>query len=730
MKKLCHIVLLLLLAGGAACAQTAPSTNMGRDFWMMFLPNTGGTHQLPDDTCSLIAVGPTDATVTVESQDHTATFHLNGGGKAVHVCGSNEEVRGRAYHVTASADIALFARNAIFVSHEVAMIVPTRCLGTEYIAQSATAAQGDTEMLGFLATEDSTVITIDFHNWLGNRQVPSDIEVPDDGLLHIPLQRGETYILGTQQPLSNALYTWGYFSGKTITSNGRPFAMFQGNSAAHVPITDNYRGTHLYEQAIPLSQWGHTYLLGGVGEQQHYYAHVTSGDDSNRMHHQDSYTYTMSRGEIISNQQTPLSSNVASQPYYFSGRTGVSLLMSSYGASGFCGGPASVTVPSVEHGVREAWFTAEQYVDYQDNYLTIFCDTLCAGGLRLDGQLLSLSSTFPPNWDPEIQPYHTAVGIGPHHLEIDSGTFVAILYGLRNGTADSYANAVGMALDPYPRDTLTRADTVCVLAPYHWGPFHYADGELAASGTYNLEGKLFDPDTVHVYHLALTVLPSFETVLYDTLAPDDTLHIADTVIANTGTYTFHLTATNGCDSSVTLHLASCMAPPCVSLSRPYIDFDHPVVTFTDCTEGSVLSQWLFGDGSVYTGSPLRRQFHQPLPDSMEVTLRTCNRRGCCADTTFSIGTRVLDVWFPNVFTPDAGDNNRFRAVTTVEPIEFELTVYDRRGQVLFSTTDPKASWDGTSGGTPLPQGSYVYHWFMRDAHDYRRNGAGTITLLR
>lgn len=730
MKKLCHIILLLLLVEGAACAQSAPSTNMGRDFWVMFLPNTGGTHQMPDDTCSLIAVGPSNATVTVESQDNSATFHLNGGSRAVHVCGTNEEVRGRAYHVTASADIALFARNAIFASHEVAMIVPTRCLGTRYMPQNYPANHNDNEMLGFIATEDSTVITVHFHIPPIDLDVlPDDIDIPPDGLFHIHLQRGESYLLST------ATHTTHYsvFSGLKITSNNRPFAMFQGNSSAHVPETDDYRGAHLYEQAFPLSQWGHQHMVGGVKEQMENYFILTSSADSNQWSYGSLKPHRYpdppaSEGYTLVNSLEGPDMN--GLPYYTSKASCMTLVLSSYGASGFCGGPASAIVPSLEHGVGEAWFTAEQFVDYQENHLIIYCDTAIASNLRLDGQTPVFTHHLWAYPHTEVQTYRTTIGLGPHHLEIDSGTFVAILYGLRNGTADSYANAVGMALDPYPRDTLTRADTVCVLTPYNWGPFHYADGELAASGTYNLEGKLFDPDTVHVYHLALTVLPSFETVLYDTLAPDDTLHIADTAITIPGTYTFHLTAANGCDSTVTLRLASCMAPPCVDLSRPYIDFDHPVVIFTDCTEGSVSSRWLFGDGSVYTGSPLRRQFHQPLPDSIEVTLRTCNRRGCCADTTFTVGTRVLDVWFPNVFTPDAGENNRFRAVTTVEPVEFELTVYDRRGQVLFGTTDPSASWDGTSGGTPLPQGTYVYHWFMRDAHDYRRNGAGTVTLLR
>ena len=726
MKKLYHFILLLLLVGEIACAQSGTSTNMGRDFWVLFLPNTGGTHQLPGDTCSLIAVGPTDATVTVSSFDDTATFHLIGGGEAVYVCGTNEEVHNRAYHVTASADIALYARNALFMSHEVAMIIPTLCLGTKYMAQSAAAAQGDTEMLGIVATEDSTVVTVHLVNPNGVPIVPDDIDALDNGMLEIPLQRGEAYIVKTQ-----IHRTFGAFSGMDVTSNGRPFALFQGNSAAHVPTGDNYTGNHLFEQAVPYSQWGHVHLTGGVGEPDRNYFLMTSADNNNRVYFnaqamQPGETMSLDRGRSQTYVQE--THHYAALSNYTTGRMGYTLLLSGYGTSGFCGAPSSVMLPSVEHGVQRAWFTVQQFDPSQENHLIIFCDTGLVHGLRLDGVPVSDSSWFP--FLP-VQTYRTTVDCGPHNLEVDSGTFVAFVYGLRNGYDDSYANPIGMTLDLYPRDTLYRTDTVCAFTPYDWGPFHYTDGALTDTGTYHLVRNVFDPDTVHRYYLTLTVLPAYRNEIVYDLVPGDTVHVEDTILSTPGTYIFHRTTANGCDSMLTVVLNYCTAPiPCVSLNRPYIDLDHPVVIFTDCSEGSVSSRWLFSDGSVYTSSHLRRQFHQPLPDSLRVTLHTCNNLGCCTDTTFTIGTRVLDVWFPNVFTPETEINNRFGAITTVEVTEFKLTIYNRRGQVLFSTTDPTASWDGTCNGVSQPQGTYVYHWYMRDAYDYRRTGTGTVTLLR
>lgn len=725
MRRILAILCLLLPLPLAAQSPYA-MTNMARDFWVMFLPNTGGYHQLPIDSCTLIATGPDTADISIAGPDDSVTIHLSGGAMVEHLCGTNAEVRGKAYHVTSTADIALYARNAIESSHDVAMIIPTLCLGTKYIAQSSAATQGDTEMLGIVATEDSTVVTVHLVNPNGYPIPPDDIDAPADGMLEIPLNRGEAYIVGT-----SIHRTYGTFSGMDITSNGRPFALFQGNSAAHVPVGDPYNGGHLYEQAVPYSQWGHVHMVGGIGEPDRCYFLMTSADNNNRCYFN---TQTPQTGETMSLDRGR-SSNYVQETHHYgavstytTGRMGYTMRLASYGSGGFCGGPSSVMIPSIEHGVQRAWFTVQEFDPYQENRLIVFCDTALVHGLRLDGVPVSDSS-----WTPylRVQPYRIPVGLGAHRLEADSGTFVAFVYGIRNSLNNSYANPVGMALDPYPRDTLYRTDTVCQLEPYHWGPFHYDDGDLVFSGTRYMQQKVFDPDTVHLYRLTLTVLPSYRSEMHYELLPGDTVVFEDTVLSTPGTYIFRHTMENGCDSVLTVVLNYCTAPvPCVDMSRPFIDFDYPVVTLTDCTEGDHTTLWQFSDNIINTGTSVRRQLHHPLPDSLGVQLTVCNNAGCCADTVFSLPTTIRSVWFPNIFMPDADENNRFGIISSLEISQYELFIYNRQGLLLFHTTDPADLWDGTHNGAPMPQGSYFYYWHVRDAIDYNHTGSGIITLLR
>lgn len=173
-------------------------------------------------------------------------------------------------------------------------------------------------------------------------------------------------------------------------------------------------------------------------------------------------------------------------------------------------------------------------------------------------------------------------------------------------------------------------------------------------------------------------------------------------------------------------------PPalCIESNRTFIDFDHPVLSLHDCSVGRHHTSWSFSDGATLHGERARRLFHHPLPDSVSVTMTSCNNVGCCADTTVAFATKIRSVWFPNIFFPDQADNNRFGCYTSFEVQDFEMTVYNRQGLLVWQSDDINAPWDGTHDGTPVPQGAYVYRWYLTDIYGDRRNGIGTVTLIR
>ena len=190
-----------------------------------------------------------------------------------------------------------------------------------------------------------------------------------------------------------------------------------------------------------------------------------------------------------------------------------------------------------------------------------------------------------------------------------------------------------------------------------------------------------------------------------------------------------LDASGNIISSVTVGVEP---PPtlCVETNRDFIDFDHPVITLHDCSPDRYSSRWVFSDGYTLNGERARRQFYHPLPDTVTVTLHSCNRYNCCSDTTIGFHPEIRSVWFPNVFTPDEQQNNRFGAVTSCQTAEFEIFIYNRQGLIVWHSTDINTPWDGTRNGTPVPQGAYAYKWYLKDIHGDRWSGTGIVTLLR
>ena len=81
---------------------------------------------------------------------------------------------------------------------------------------------------------------------------------------------------------------------------------------------------------------------------------------------------------------------------------------------------------------------------------------------------------------------------------------------------------------------------------------------------------------------------------------------------------------------------------------------------------------------------------------------------------------------PNVFTPNGDDiNDRLVAKTSglVEVVDFKI--FNRNGQILFQTSEPKLNWDGTYKGKIVSPGVYFYQC---DVTERRITGPETFHL--
>ena len=552
-------------------------TNTGTDFWVGYLYNYPelefGVFE-PTILHFLEAASEEDADLIVTNPltGWSTTAHIAAGGSVIltipnNITSStaNFSPQPHGIHVTSSAPVTLYATNWMLGSTDITAILPTEALRWHYIIQDYPGQRGAQAAL--LAVEDSTLITITPPVGVSGCALSQPISVM--------LMAGQKYTLW-HGSLS--------FTGVDVRSDGKPFALFQGNRSAQVPQGVKY-ADHLYEQAIPVDAWGRDHVIvptplrtGGDRIK------VTSADDNCLVLLDGDTLVTLGRGQTheFHMPSGPAHRLVSSRP------VSVVQFLTGIKKDGTRGDPSQVQIAPIEQGlcrvsfvVFNPPFTLSLYRQYI-NIVTTLSDL---DSLMLDGN--PIGQQFTP-LDSLYCYAKISVTPGPHTLVSGTGTFTATIYGLRD--SESHAYCAGMALANLRNQLLVDGQEASRYPDgYRACPgdtLHLATA--AASGSTNTrwlvdgieqacgQAPAFDlPCTAPgLHHIA--ALMHFSA---DTLRWDDTLRI-DIIVGDTSSsvvqadichgesfgwhdslYTQPVTAlfrtlnAAGCDSTVALHLA-------------------------------------------------------------------------------------------------------------------------------------------------------------------------------
>lgn len=201
-------------------------------------------------------------------------------------------------------------------------------------------------------------------------------------------------------------------------------------------------------------------------------------------------------------------------------------------------------------------------------------------------------------------------------------------------------------------------------------------------------------------------------------------------VSTTSTQQVTLTASNGADSIITLYLTVLPVPKAEIAASPLlVPFNDPVVHLYDQSQQGDGRLWLFG-GNSSTERNIVYTFPSDV-DSLPFILIIYGDNGCIDTAKVTIVVDRSFLFVPNVFTPNLAENNRwFPVMLDIESME--VWIYDRQGRLVTHLEGIDAYWDGTSDGTPCPQGSYVYNIKYRSTlrPDMPQTQTGTILLLR
>lgn len=124
----------------------------------------------------------------------------------------------------------------------------------------------------------------------------------------------------------------------------------------------------------------------------------------------------------------------------------------------------------------------------------------------------------------------------------------------------------------------------------------------------------------------------------------------------------------------------------------------------------------------------------PLENTMYVIVGE-NESGC-VDTTIVYITIEEDefLYIPNTFTPDGDEfNHTFQPIYSdaFDDLNYELTIFNRWGEVIFQTNNKNIGWDGSYNGVLQPNGVYTYSvQLKRKSNDSVKTYHGHINLLK
>ncbi|MBS1669805.1 MAG: gliding motility-associated C-terminal domain-containing protein [Bacteroidetes bacterium] len=191
----------------------------------------------------------------------------------------------------------------------------------------------------------------------------------------------------------------------------------------------------------------------------------------------------------------------------------------------------------------------------------------------------------------------------------------------------------------------------------------------------------------------------------------------------------------GCPNTLTDSIAINVIPPIWVnvVSDTFVVINQPV-QFNASTNDSTEDQFLWTPPSYldnpYIPNPIG--IYGPGVDSITYTVKATDGFGCfgLAKVRVKVFKTMPDIFVPNAFTPEAGSNNIFRPIPVGVSTLLYFRVYNRWGQLVYTTSQFGRGWDGTLGGRMQDAGTFVWMVAGIDYTGKPISKKGTMVLIR
>ncbi len=216
----------------------------------------------------------------------------------------------------------------------------------------------------------------------------------------------------------------------------------------------------------------------------------------------------------------------------------------------------------------------------------------------------------------------------------------------------------------------------------------------------------------------------FSTYLWSDASTDPTLSVS-----STGWYSVEVSNEAGCTGRDSIQISDIYPLPVPELGEELLFCEGEEVQL-DAGPGFI--SYIWNAGSTIQFQDLN------LPGLYLVEVLDANG---CAGRDSLIASWLPDeecrsiVVFPNAFTPNGdGLNDFFRPVINgALPLNFQMSIFNRWGEMVFVSNDYALGWDGTYRGVAAELGTYVWKAHLEllfEGESLKETRSGTITLLR
>ena len=194
------------------------------------------------------------------------------------------------------------------------------------------------------------------------------------------------------------------------------------------------------------------------------------------------------------------------------------------------------------------------------------------------------------------------------------------------------------------------------------------------------------------------------------------------IINDTAFYTVQVTDSNQCTATGSLHISTAINSP-----AGFLPADTSICSYGELilAANQSFSAYLWNNGATANTITITQ------PGLYR--LRATDQYGCTGnDSVMVTGKQCLKgLYVPSAFSPNLdGKNDVFKPMIFGNVALFEWKIFNRYGQIIFTSNDPLRGWDGTVKGSPQNAASFIWSCRFRFAGEAEQSKTGSVILLR